>query len=106
VVQAGGADEGARAALRELCAAYYAPVVSFLRSEGREEDPARELAHEFFARVLAGASLHMSAGAVKVAIHRLRQRFRESVKLEIAQTVPVTDDVEDELRYLATVLAL
>src|SRR5262245_42376034 len=57
VVQAKGAGEAARAALSELCAAYYAPVVSFLRSEGREEDPARDLAHEFFARVLAGASL-------------------------------------------------
>jgi DNA-directed RNA polymerase specialized sigma24 family protein len=218
VVQARGADENARAALSELCGTYYAPVVSFLRSEGREDDAARELAHEFFVRVLAGASfrgadplrgrfrsyllgavkhfladmrdkvaaakrgggvspvsleetasglavsaqgspdserafdrqwaltivargltavqeeleaagkgdqferlkpwitgagedqaevaaaLGMSAGAARVAIHRLRQRFRAAVKAEVAQTVPAGDDVEDELRYLASVL--
>jgi RNA polymerase sigma-70 factor (ECF subfamily) len=39
-----------------FCATYYAPVVSFLRREGRGEDEARELAHEFFARVLQGKS--------------------------------------------------
>ena len=44
----------AREALRELCANCYAPVVAFLRREGRDEESARELAHEFFARVLAG----------------------------------------------------
>ncbi len=50
---ASGADniEG-RQALSDLCAAYYAPVVAFLRREGRTEDESREMAHEFFARVL------------------------------------------------------
>jgi len=220
VLQAGGGDTGAGAALSELCAAYYAPVVMFLRSEGRDEDTARELAHGFFERLLAGrslsgaepargrfrsyllgavkhflrdervraqaakrgggvqpepledtasgfgvpvqeaggnerafdrqwaltviaraldtvaaewhaagkqsqfevlkpwitgecpvssqaaaaAALGLSGGAVKVAIHRLRHRFREAVKLEISQTVPVEADVEDELRYLIAVL--
>src|SRR4029434_1612939 len=42
----------ARTALSELCGAYYAPVVAFLRRSGREEDAAREQAHEFFAHVL------------------------------------------------------
>lgn len=49
-----GSEPGAREALSELCAAYYAPVVSFLRRDGRDEDTARELAHDFFARLLAG----------------------------------------------------
>lgn len=42
----------AREALGDLCADYYAPVVAFLRRTGREDDAARELAHEFFAHVL------------------------------------------------------
>jgi DNA-directed RNA polymerase specialized sigma24 family protein len=57
VLAAGGDSPQARQALSDLCASYYAPVVAFLRSEGRQEDAARELAHEFFARVLARQSL-------------------------------------------------
>src|SRR5687767_7264699 len=41
-----------REALSELCAAYYEPVVAFLRRDGRDADFARETAHEFFARLL------------------------------------------------------
>jgi RNA polymerase sigma-70 factor (ECF subfamily) len=52
----------------------------------------------------AAAALGMSEGAVKVAIHRLRQRFREAVKAEIAQTVPADADVDDELSHLVAVL--
>ncbi len=219
VARATGGDSTAQAALSELCAAYYSPVNAFLRAEDRTEDAARELAHEFFARVLAGGSLGgadaargrfrsyllgalkhfladhrdrahaekrgggatpepletatsaglalpsardddrifdrqwaltliaraleivgnelrdagksahfdalkpwltgenaalsqadaarelgMNEGAVKVAIHRLRQRFREAVKSEIAQTVRGDGDVDDELRYLLAVL--
>ncbi|MDQ3624591.1 MAG: sigma-70 family RNA polymerase sigma factor [Verrucomicrobiota bacterium] len=220
VGQAQGDSAAARAALSELCAAYYAPIVAFLRSRGGNEDAAREQAHAFFARILAGGSLGgadpargrfrgyllgavkhfladehdragaakrgggsepvpldpggsapgfptaditepehafdrqwaltvmaraletvaaelrevgksahfetlkpwltgesaalpqataarqlgMSESAVRVAIHRLRQRFREQVKAEIAQTVPSGADIEDELRHLVAVL--
>lgn len=228
VSQAKADDAAGRTALSELCAAYYAPVVAFLRAEGRSDDAARDLAHEFFARVLggdalaradagrgrfrsyllgavkhflsdqraragaakrgggiaplpldgdaahptdaglqipapasappdavfdrqwaltlitrtlevvaaelrnagkgaqfealkpwlvgpgarestlsqaaAGAALGMSEGAVKVAIHRLRQRFRETLKSEVAQTVPADADVDDKLRHLVAVL--
>lgn len=55
-------------AMSELCSAYYAPVVAFLRREGREEAEARDLAHDFFARLLAGGSM---AGA-----DPMRGRFR------------------------------
>ncbi len=55
-----GDDAVSRAALGELCEAYYAPVVAFLRRDGRTEDAARDLAHDFFARLLAGG---MIAGA-------------------------------------------
>ena len=213
VARASGDDPAARAALSELCAAYYAPVTAFLRARGRDEDTARELAHAFFEKVLAGGALGgadqargrfrsyllgavkhfladrfdraqaakrgsglepepldeaaetpvederifdrqwaltliaralettgaelrdagkaqhfdvlkpwitgggetfpqaaaaqqlgLSEGAVKVAIHRLRQRFREAVKAEIAQTVPTPADIDDELRHLLAVL--
>lgn len=52
-----GSDTQAAAALSELCEAYYAPVVTFLRRQGREEDAARELAHDFFAKLLAGGAI-------------------------------------------------
>lgn len=53
VLRARGEGERAREALSDLCAAYYGPVVAFLRREGRSEDAARELAHAFFEGVLA-----------------------------------------------------
>ena len=219
-----GEDTQAKAALSELCAAYYAPVVAFLRRDGREEGVARDLAHDFFARLLMGgaidgadplrgkfrsyllmalkrfaadqrdrehaakrgggqihavidsesdttgaglqiadtsieapdaafdhqwaltllaralgrlesemrdegksvqfdmlkpwltaeadvtpqsdaaAKLGMSVEAVKVAIHRLRKRFREAVKSEIAQTVSDAETVREELDALMTAL--
>jgi len=54
VLRARGESNESRAALSELCEAYYQPVLRFLRREGRDEDAARELAHDFFARVLGG----------------------------------------------------
>jgi RNA polymerase sigma-70 factor (ECF subfamily) len=214
--------------LSELCATYYAPIVAFLRCEGRDDDAARELAHAFFAKVLAddslgtvdrcrgrfrsyllgavkhflanqrrdaarekrgggaehvvireatdtapgidiadstwpavnmetdaafdrewalavverslaslesecssaghsaqfaalkawlspaaprtsqaetAAQLGLSEGALKVAIHRLRQRFREITRAEIAQTLNDTADLDDEMRHLVNALA-
>jgi RNA polymerase sigma-70 factor (ECF subfamily) len=210
--------------LSELCEAYYQPVFRFLRREGREEDAARELTQEFFARLLAGnglgaadpqrgrfrsyllgavkhflgdqrkqeqrlkrgggvapesldgehgtapglhvadhanapddtmfdrewalavmnralqsiaaefagadkaeqftvlkpwlvgdaaslpqgtaaTRLGLSESAIKVAIHRLRKRFREVIRAEIAQTMEEAGEVDGELRYLVEVLA-
>jgi DNA-directed RNA polymerase specialized sigma24 family protein len=45
-----------RQALADLCSAYYEPVAAFLRCELRDADAARELAHDFFAHVLAGGA--------------------------------------------------
>jgi RNA polymerase sigma-70 factor (ECF subfamily) len=53
----------------------------------------------------AAAELGISEGAVKVAIHRLRKRFRQCVREEIAQTVNSPDEVAGELNYLIEVLA-
>lgn len=223
VLEARGDSPAARAALSELCAAYYQPVFHFLRHGGRKDDTARELTQAFFARVLAhdgfatvdpergrfrsfllGALRHfladvhaqehtvkrgggrtpeplhtgtdtspglevaapeteppgtafdrqwalalmtraleavaaefraagretyfaalkpwlmgsgrelpqaeaaqqlgLSEAAVKVAVHRLRKRFREVIRNEIAQTVPQRADVDEELHYLVEVL--
>lgn len=52
VMRARGNDAVAKAALSDLCAAYYAPVVGFLRRECPDADRARETAHMFFEAVL------------------------------------------------------
>jgi RNA polymerase sigma factor (sigma-70 family) len=48
--------------------------------------------------------MNTSEGALKVAIHRLRKRYRDLFRQEIADTVADPAEVESELRYLATVL--
>jgi DNA-directed RNA polymerase specialized sigma24 family protein len=53
----------------------------------------------------AAGRLGMTEGAVKVAIHRLRKRFRALVTAEIAQTIDDPSQVQDELRYLLDVLS-
>ncbi len=46
------------------------------------------------------AATGTTEGAVKVAVHRLRRRFRDAVMAEIAQTVAAPEDVDEELRHL------
>jgi RNA polymerase sigma-70 factor (ECF subfamily) len=48
--------------------------------------------------------LGVSEGAVKSAVHRLRQRYRQLLRDEIAHTVAGPAEVEEELRHLITVL--
>ena len=48
--------------------------------------------------------LGMTENAVKQAFHRMRQRYRQLLHDEIAQTVAVPGDVEDELRHFISVL--
>jgi RNA polymerase sigma-70 factor (ECF subfamily) len=48
----------------------------------------------------AANELGMSAGAVKVAVHRLRSRYREALRRRVADTVESADDVDDEIRIL------
>lgn len=210
VQQSHGGDTKSKQALSDLCASYYKPVVMFVWRSGFEETRARDLAHDFFARLLnapemlqprrelgrfrsyllgavrhfvsdaldreragkrGGSSEHvevndevlsaatnparefdrqwaltvvdhalerlqaeftaagkesdfdllkpwlmgdddattqasiaaqlgMNEGAVKVAIHRLRKRFRELVKSEVSHTVGSEEDVKEELAHL------
>jgi transposase-like protein len=62
---------------------------------GRSDAPYAELARE----------MNTSEGALKVAIHRLRKRYRGLFREEIADTVADPEEVESELRFLAAVLS-
>jgi RNA polymerase sigma factor (sigma-70 family) len=61
----------------------------------RETQPYAELADR----------LGMSEGALKVAVHRLRRRYRELIRAEITETVASSEDVGDEMRLLVEALA-
>ena len=84
--------------LREECVAnhkgdLFGKVESFLSGEKGEASYAD-----------VAAALKMSEGAIKVAVHRLRQRYGELVRAEIAQTVASPKEVDEELQYLFSVL--
>jgi RNA polymerase sigma factor (sigma-70 family) len=53
----------------------------------------------------SAARLEMTEGAVRTAIHRMRQRYGELFREEIAQTVASPQEVEEELRHFVAVLA-
>ncbi|MGI9243690.1 MAG: RNA polymerase sigma factor [Verrucomicrobiales bacterium] len=59
VLEAGGETPQAKAALRELCDIYYAPVVAFIRRwrQDGDEDLSRDQAHAFFESVLANEQI-------------------------------------------------
>jgi RNA polymerase sigma factor (sigma-70 family) len=53
----------------------------------------------------AAGELGISVGAFKVAVHRLRRRFREAVRRRIAATVEQPEQIEEELRFLFRAIA-
>jgi RNA polymerase sigma-70 factor (ECF subfamily) len=53
----------------------------------------------------AAAALGMNAGALKTAVHRMRHRFRQCVKNEVAGTLKDDTAVEDEMRALLLALS-
>ncbi|MGE3808866.1 MAG: RNA polymerase sigma factor [Gemmataceae bacterium] len=53
----------------------------------------------------AGDRLGMTAGAVKVAVHRLRQRYRELLRAEIGHTLDRPEEIDDEIRALFAALS-
>lgn len=48
----------------------------------------------------AATTLGMSEGAVRVTVHRLRRRFRDLLRAEVAESVTAEDGVDDEVRDL------
>lgn len=99
-----------RRALAELCNIYYEPVAVFLTCEVRDPATARELAHDFFARMLAGGAIARAQqergrfrsyllGAVRHFLSRHRQALRrfkrgggmENVSLQDTEAPSVAD---------------
>ncbi len=50
------------------------------------------------------AALSTTEGAARVAVHRLRKRYRDLFRATVADTVAEPADVDDEVRHIATVL--
>src|SRR4029453_15874748 len=47
----------------------------------------------------------VSEGAAKMAVHRLRGKFRNLLQAQVAETVAGPEEIKEELRYLLSVLA-
>jgi len=71
------------------------PLFDALHSEGSAEPEPYEV---------IGGRLGMTEGAVKLAAFRLRQRYREIIREEVAHTVADPGEVDDEIRHLLRVL--
>jgi RNA polymerase sigma-70 factor (ECF subfamily) len=111
VVAAAGSSANAKQALRELCTAYYEPVELFVKRyragkalAGKE---ARDLTHEFFAKLLEGDGLRKAdptrgrfrsylLGAVKHFLHDQHDR-EQAFKRGGSQTTRTLQDVESGL---------
>lgn len=61
--------------------------------------------NETIPQSIAARELNLSETAVKVAIHRLRVRFRELIRDEISQTVSHSSEISEELQHLIAVVS-
>ncbi len=84
-------------------------VVGRLEDEYRHEDKAELFvalketlagSRESQPYAVLAARLGMTEGAIKVAVHRLRKRYRELLQAEIADTVTSPEEAEEEMRHL------
>ncbi len=94
---------------REWAVALLAKVIERLQAECKAEGNARQFAElKIFltagkgelSHVEAANALDMDEGAVRVAVHRLRKRYRQLLRDEIAQTLADAADVDEEMRAL------
>lgn len=60
---------------------------------------------EGLSRAELAAKRGVSVGAIDVAVHRLRQRFGALLREQVARTVSSEAEVEEEIRYLISVLS-
>ena len=67
-------------------------------------DSAEKAFDRRWALTLLDRALALVAGAVAVAVHRLRVRYREIVRAEIAQTVPSEAELKAEMSHLFSIL--
>jgi DNA-directed RNA polymerase specialized sigma24 family protein len=95
-------------ALRDLCEAYYEPVVAFLCCELRDADAAREMSHSFFTFILEGGRIHAAdesrgrfrsylLGAVKHYLARERESMSRLKRGAAQRTVSLDDPTVAEL---------
>ena len=90
--------EAALAGLREnYAAAGRLPVFEALKGFIWGDRPAVSYAE-------AAGQLGLTEGSIKVAVHRLRGRYRELLRAEIAKTVGTPGEVDEELQHLIAVL--
>ncbi len=96
---------------REWAEAILAQALERLRaeSEAKGRGPLFEalkpsLVGEAPDRRIVEEELGLSDGALKVAVHRLRKRYRECVRAVIAETLADPDDIDAEMRHLVTAL--
>jgi len=89
-------------ALRRLSEEYAASGKGVLFEKLKEVQPGE---HGPLSYAQLGAEIGMTELAIKSAVHRLRRRHREILREEIAHTVTRPEDVDDEIRYLITLLS-
>jgi RNA polymerase sigma factor (sigma-70 family) len=77
----------------EYAATGRAPLFEHLRNSLTKEDSALPYAQ-------VGAQLNLTEAAVKMAVHRLRARYREILLREIGDTVSSPEQLEEEVRQL------
>jgi RNA polymerase sigma-70 factor (ECF subfamily) len=51
------------------------------------------------------AEMGVSAGALRTLVHRMRRRYRDLVRAEIAETVAGPEEIDGEVRFLMAVLS-
>lgn len=95
-------SEDGRRELAELCAAYYEPVVAYLRNALRDADSARDVAHAFFTDMLGGGKIGTAdrdrgrfrsylLGAVKHFVSHQRQSAHRLKRGGLATMVSMDD---------------
>jgi hypothetical protein len=52
-----------------------------------------------------GRQLNLTNAAVAMSLHRMRQRYRELLREEVASTVDVPSEIDDEIRNLMTIIS-
>ena len=99
---------------RRWALAVLAEALERLRNAAGAAEKARhfELLHPFLSRepvdgeyAAVAEKLGISPGAVGVAVHRLRQRYRETLRTTVADTLADAGQVDDEMRHVFAALS-
>ena len=99
---------------RRWALAVLAEALERLRNAAGAADKVKhfELLHPFLSRepvdgeyAAVAEKLGISPGAVSVAVHRLRQRYRETLRATVADTLADAGQVDDEMRHVFAALS-